>query len=196
MFRGIRPKPSRSTMPARSSLQPAPLQAANAPAEPAPAAPVGGGAGAEVPRVVRVMLNGRVLKLDWTQARSLVRQLIKAMAPQTVPQDVAVITSIVAEHYRLEPDWITGSLRPEYIVWPRQVAMALCREQLDLSLAAVGAAFGRRDHGTVMHAVRTVRDVTDVDERRRKEVEDCRVKVKAALEAADAVNQGGTNETK
>jgi hypothetical protein len=60
----------------------------------------------------------------------------------------------------------------------------------------VGAAFGRRDHGTVMHAVRTVRDVTDMDERRRKEVEDCRVKVKAALEAADAVNQGGTNETK
>ncbi|MCK7482554.1 MAG: hypothetical protein M0C28_39630 [Candidatus Moduliflexus flocculans] len=53
---------------------------------------------------------------------------------------------------------MTSKRRPENIAFPRQVAMFLSRQMTETSLSAIGEAFGGRDHGTVLHACRLVKD--------------------------------------
>ena len=69
----------------------------------------------------------------------------------------------VAEHYDIRLADMTSRRRPENIAFPRQVAMFLSRELTGKSLNSIGEAFGGRDHGTVLHACRLVRDRMEVD---------------------------------
>ena len=68
----------------------------------------------------------------------------------------------VASHYDIRLADMSSRRRPENIVFPRQVAMFLCRQLTDKSLGVIGEAFGRR-HGTVLHACRLVKDRMDTD---------------------------------
>jgi hypothetical protein len=72
---------------------------------------------------------------------------------------VAFIQGRVAAFYGLSVDVLTGSLRSRDVVLPRQIAMFLVREQTATSLPAIGRAFGGKDHTTVLHACRRVRDL-------------------------------------
>ena len=56
-------------------------------------------------------------------------------------------------------DDLCGSSRSRVLVTARQIAMYLCRELTDLSLPKIGQAFGGRDHTTVMHADRKIRQL-------------------------------------
>ena len=56
-------------------------------------------------------------------------------------------------------DDLTGPSRSRTLVTARQVAMYLCRELTDLSLPKIGEQFGGRDHTTVMHADRKIRQL-------------------------------------
>ena len=58
---------------------------------------------------------------------------------------------------------MTSKRRPENIAFPRQIAMFLSRQLTESSLNAIGEAFGGRDHGTVLHACRLVKDRMEVD---------------------------------
>ena len=64
----------------------------------------------------------------------------------------------VAEHYDIRFADMTSRRRPENIAFPRQIAMYLAREMTRKSLISIGEACGGRDHGTVLHACRLVRD--------------------------------------
>jgi chromosomal replication initiator protein len=63
----------------------------------------------------------------------------------------------VAEHFDIRLADMTSKRRPANIAFPRQVAMYLSRELTKASLNEIGDAFGGRDHGTVLHACKTVR---------------------------------------
>jgi len=66
--------------------------------------------------------------------------------------NITYIQQIVADHYNLTIADLNGRKRTQNIVFPRQIAMYLCRKLLeDQSLPSIGAAFGDRDHTTVMH---------------------------------------------
>ena len=65
------------------------------------------------------------------------------------------------EYIKVDPDYIKR--RPENIAFPRQVAMFLSRQMTETSLSAIGDAFGGRDHGTVLHACRLVKDRMEAD---------------------------------
>ncbi len=65
---------------------------------------------------------------------------------------------------------MTSRRRPENIAFPRQIAMYLSREMTEYSLSAIGEAFGGRDHGTVLHACRLVKDRMSVDQNIRQVV--------------------------
>jgi len=69
----------------------------------------------------------------------------------------------VAEHYDIRLADMTSKRRPENIAFPRQVAMFLSRQLTGSSLSTIGEAFGGRDHGTVLHACRLVKDRMEVD---------------------------------
>lgn len=62
----------------------------------------------------------------------------------------------VCEFYHLTMTDLLGKKRPANIAFPRQVAMYLCRLLTPSSLQEIGIAFGGRDHGTVIHACKSV----------------------------------------
>ena len=64
-----------------------------------------------------------------------------------------------AAYFGLTIDDLCGSSRSRVLVTARQIAMYLCRELTDLSLPKIGQAFGGRDHTTVMHANRKIREL-------------------------------------
>ncbi|HZI97296.1 MAG TPA: chromosomal replication initiator protein DnaA [Actinomycetales bacterium] len=72
---------------------------------------------------------------------------------------VATIMAQTADYFGLTMEDLTGSSRSRVLVTARQIAMYLCRELTDLSLPKIGQAFGNRDHTTVMHANRKVREL-------------------------------------
>jgi chromosomal replication initiator protein len=76
---------------------------------------------------------------------------------------IEVIQKKVAEHFDIRLADMTSKRRPENIAFPRQIAMFLSRQMTESSLSAIGEAFGGRDHGTVLHACRLVKDRMEVD---------------------------------
>ena len=62
-------------------------------------------------------------------------------------------------YFGLTIEDLCGSSRSRVLVTARQIAMYLCRELTDLSLPKIGQQFGGRDHTTVMHADRKIRQL-------------------------------------
>lgn len=62
------------------------------------------------------------------------------------------IMAIVSEHFRISPEALRGKSRKREIVFARMIAMTMMCEHTSLSLKAIGALFGGRDHTTVIHA--------------------------------------------
>ena len=72
------------------------------------------------------------------------------------PNDKKIITpeyiiNAVAEHYDITPEDIIGTKRNSKVVYPRQIAMYLCRELANIPLKSIGQCMGNRDHTTIMH---------------------------------------------
>jgi len=111
-------------------------------------------------------LTGRPLTMETVE--SLLREILQEEGRQTVT--IEFIQKRVAEHYDIRLADMTSKRRPENIAFPRQVAMFLSRQLTESSLSAIGDAFGGRDHGTVMHACRQVKDRMEVDANVRQTV--------------------------
>ena len=69
------------------------------------------------------------------------------------------IMAQTASYFSLSVDDLCGTSRSRVLVNARQIAMYLCRELTELSLPKIGQAFGGRDHTTVMHADRKIRQL-------------------------------------
>ena len=102
----------------------------------------------------------------------LVETLLRELLQEEM-RDALTIESIqkrVADHFDLRQADMTSKRRPEHIAFPRQIAMFLARSLTGSSLNTIGEAFGGRDHGTVLHACRLVKDRMEVDESVRQVV--------------------------
>ena len=62
------------------------------------------------------------------------------------------IQETVAKYFNIDPKDLIGAKRSNDVVFPRQIAMYLCRTVPQISLPQIGRDFGNRDHTTVMHA--------------------------------------------
>lgn len=74
------------------------------------------------------------------------------LRPQRALPTVNDVQRAVARHFALRPQDLCGRKRTNAVALPRQLAMYLCRAQLDIPLAEVGEQFGGRDHTTVLYA--------------------------------------------
>ncbi len=81
---------------------------------------------------------------------------------------IADIQQRVANEFGLRVDDINGRRRTAAIAHPRQIAMFLARRHTNSSLQDIGEAFGGRDHGTVLHAMRTIEEKLRVDDELRE----------------------------
>jgi chromosomal replication initiator protein len=104
-------------------------------------------------------LTGQKLGLEMVEG--LLREVLNEEGRYTV--NIEVIQKKVAEHFDIRLADMTSRRRPENIAFPRQIAMFLSRQMTETSLSAIGDAFGGRDHGTVLHACRLVKDRMEVD---------------------------------
>ena len=71
---------------------------------------------------------------------------------------ISDVQAVVAAHYALSTDELVSQTRASRVLWPRQMAIHLARELTGEPLKTIGAAFGGRNHGTVLHACRRVSD--------------------------------------
>jgi chromosomal replication initiator protein len=104
-------------------------------------------------------LTGKKLNVEVVEG--LLREILHEEGRFSV--NMEVIQKRVAEHYDIRLADMTSKRRPENIAFPRQIAMFLSRQMTENSLSAIGEAFGGRDHGTVLHACRLVKDRMEVD---------------------------------
>ncbi|GCE19659.1 chromosomal replication initiator protein DnaA [Dictyobacter kobayashii] len=71
--------------------------------------------------------------------------------PTTSNLTVNEVLDGICRYYNVNPELLRGKQRDRDIVWPRQVAMYLMREETTASLLQIGTALGGRDHTTIMH---------------------------------------------
>ncbi len=102
-------------------------------------------------------------KVTLDLALSVLRDVVglQSAAPLTADS----IISTVSQYYEIPRAEMTGSSRRQPLARQRQVAMYVCREHTGLSLPKIGAAFGGRDHTTVMHAVDKITGLIQTDKR-------------------------------
>jgi chromosomal replication initiator protein len=90
---------------------------------------------------------------------ALAEDVLKDFIPDGARPEITAeqIMEHTSEYFGVSMDDIIGQSRSRVLVNARQVAMYLCRELTELSLPRIGQAFGGRDHTTVMHAERKIR---------------------------------------
>jgi len=77
----------------------------------------------------------------------------------------------VADFFRLPIEAIKGKRRTNSIVFPRQIAMYICRKMTDFSLNDIGSRFGNRDHTTVLYACDKIEQMLNADKQVRETVD-------------------------
>ena len=78
---------------------------------------------------------------------------------------------MVAEEWAVKPEALASKRRTKDLTAPRQVAMYLLKELLDLPLVRIGDLFGGRDHSTVIHSLDKVQREMDRDRKFRDRVD-------------------------
>jgi chromosomal replication initiator protein len=116
-------------------------------------------------------------QVDTDEAARLLADIIPAGTRK--PINVERIQTLVADFYNVTMDDMKGKRRDKHIVFPRQVAMFLVREETPSSLPAIGKAFGGRDHTTALHSIEKIANELKEDERLRYEVQAIRERLYA-----------------
>src|SRR5438128_7540650 len=114
-------------------------------------------------------------QVDQDEAARLLSDIIPAGTRK--PINVERIQSLVADYYHVTLDDMKGKRRDKHIVFPRQVAMYLVREETPSSLPAIGKAFGGLDHTTALDSIEKIANELKEDERLRYEVQAIREKL-------------------
>ncbi|HYS27929.1 MAG TPA: chromosomal replication initiator protein DnaA [Candidatus Limnocylindria bacterium] len=104
--------------------------------------------GALIRVVAHASLNHQPISLEL--ATKILQDVIPSAESKTLSIDA--ISRTVANFYHISLEEMRGKRRDKHIVFPRQVAMYLIREETASSLPAIGQAFGGRDHTTVLHS--------------------------------------------
>ncbi len=104
--------------------------------------------------------TGRPITLEF--AKEALRDLL---ALQEKLVTVENIQKTVAEYYKIRIADLLSKRRSRSIARPRQVAMALAKELTNHSLPEIGDAFGGRDHTTVLHACRKIKELRESERR-------------------------------
>ncbi|WP_348943863.1 chromosomal replication initiator protein DnaA [Chitinibacter sp. FCG-7] len=111
----------------------------------------------------RVMAYSRFTNQSITvdSAKEALRDILASGNRQV---SVENIQKTVADFYKIKVADMHSKKRTRDIARPRQMAMALTKELTQMSLPAIGDAFGGRDHTTVLHACRTIQDFRQSDQ--------------------------------
>lgn len=106
--------------------------------------------------VANAQFTGQPITIEFT--RDALKDLLMLQAKLVTIEN---IQRTVAEYYKIKISDILSKRRNRSIARPRQVAMALAKELTSHSLPEIGDAFGGRDHTTVLHACRKIKELVE-----------------------------------
>ncbi len=98
-------------------------------------------------------------------AQEVLKEMVREVESRVT---LAVIQRRVSEYFSMTVEVLKSPRRQQSILYPRQLAMYLCRTLTDSSLPEIGQAFGGKDHSTVLHAVEKItREIAQDDHKKR-----------------------------
>lgn len=110
--------------------------------------------------IANANLTGKSISLEFT--KNALRDLLIIQDKQITIENIQKIT---AEYYKIRVSDLLSKRRNRSIARPRQVAMAISKELTNHSLPEIGDAFGGRDHTTVLHACRKIKELRELEQR-------------------------------
>jgi chromosomal replication initiator protein len=102
-------------------------------------------------------------------AKEIVEKFVKNTKREV---SIDYIQKIVSDYFQMDVDTLQSKTRKRHIVQARQLAMFFAKKFTKASLASIGSQIGQRDHATVLHACKTVDNLSSTDKQFRKYVED------------------------
>ena len=108
----------------------------------------------------------------------LAKEIINRFVKNTKREvSIEYIQKVVSEYFQMEIATLQSKTRKRHIVQARQLAMYFAKKYTKASLASIGNQIGKRDHATVLHACKTVDNLSFTDKQFRKYVEDLNQKL-------------------
>jgi chromosomal replication initiator protein len=110
--------------------------------------------------IANANLTGKTITLEFT--KNALRDLLIIQDKQVTIENIQKMT---AEYYKIRVADLLSKRRNRSIARPRQVAMAISKDLTNHSLPEIGDAFGGRDHTTVLHACRKIKELRETEQR-------------------------------
>lgn len=132
----------------------------------------------ELEGIINSLLAQSILfkrEIDMDLAQRIIR---KAVRIENKPITIEEIIAKVCEHYKMDERVLHTKSRKREIVQVRQVAMFLAKKHTDISTSKIGHLIGNRDHATVLHACKIVKDLVEVDKELKAEIEEIETSLK------------------
>ena len=129
--------------------------------------------------IVSIMAHSLVYnkEIDLPLARRVIGQAIKKIEAKKIT--ISAIESVVCDFYNIKSELIHTASRKRQIVQARQVTMYLSKSYTEMSLAQIGSLIGKKNHATVLHACKTVKEQMEVDKVFRDEIAEIEKKIKS-----------------
>lgn len=127
--------------------------------------------------LTKIVAFSRVSKtpIDLNFAKDVLKDIISPDENKEITPEL--IVSTVAEHFHISPADMASKIKSQDIVFPRQIAMYLCRHYTESSLKVIGTLLGRKDHTTVMHAIEKIQNEVETNESTRNTIEIIKKKI-------------------
>lgn len=121
--------------------------------------------------VISIMARSTILnkEIDIDLAQHIVHKAVRCETKAITIED---IIEKVCKHFEIEPIAIHTKSRKREVVQVRQIAMYLSKKHTDSSSSKIGQLIGNKDHATVLHACKIVKDQVEVDKAFRAELEE------------------------
>ncbi len=129
--------------------------------------------GALISLLAQSTLNKKEITLDL--AKNMIDRLVKNTKKEL---SIDYIQKVVCDYFNLSTEMIHAKTRKREIVQARQIAMYFSKSLTKSSLATIGAKIGGKDHATVLHACKTVNNLSETDKRFRFQIEELEKKLK------------------
>src|SRR5690554_188631 len=108
--------------------------------------------------IAQASLNKKAITLDL--AKQMIDKFVKNTAREV---SIEYIQKVVCDYFDIEMEILKSKTRKREIVQARQIAMFFSKKMTKSSLANIGAHCGGKDHATVLHACRTVNNLSETD---------------------------------
>ena len=121
--------------------------------------------------IISLIAQSSFNKVEITQelAQDVVMKFVKNTKREV---SIDYIQKVVSDYFQMDIETLQSKTRRRHIVQARQLAMYFAKKFTKASLASIGSQIGKRDHATVLHACKTVDNLTFTDKQFRKYVED------------------------